>query len=88
MNITRVSATKARNNFFTLLDQVSQGVQIIIEKDGRETAIILPRQNTTNWKNLLKVSRETAGIDKDFLKEGSLLREKGAGIFLGSWDNK
>lgn len=86
MNTLRVSATKARNNFFTLLDQVAQGKHVIVEKDKKEVAIISPKRRGTDMEGLLKASRAAWGILKDYNPEDNPLRRKGAKKFLGRVD--
>ncbi len=88
MSTIRLSATKARNNFFELLNQVALGAQIIIEKDSKEVAILSPKNQQINWKALLKASTETHGIWKNaqFNSEDNPLRRKGSADFLGKWD--
>lgn len=90
MNTIRISATKARNNFFSLLDQVaSSDVQIIIKKDNKEVAVLTPREKKTDIKALIKASKKVHGILKDYsLKEISPLRKKGAWKRFGKWDEK
>ena len=86
MTTIRISATKARNNFFTLLEQVALGMHVIIKKDNKEVAVISPKVPKTDWKGLLKASREARGIFKDYDPEDNPLRRKGAADFLGRWD--
>lgn len=83
----RVSATKARNNFFELLNQVSLGdTEVIIEKDSKEVAVISPKKAKTDWKALLKASKAAHGILKDYDPKDNPLRRPGAKNFLGRWD--
>ena len=87
MNTVRVSATKARNNFFELLNQVALGKQIIIERDSKEVAVITPKQAKTDWKGLLKASKAVHGIWKDLsIDEISPIRKKKAWKGFGEWD--
>lgn len=86
MSTIRVSATKARNNFFELLNQVIMGTQVIIERDTKEVAILSPKKQTVNWPRLLKVSKKVHGIWKDYDPEDNPLRRKAAVDFLGRWD--
>ncbi len=85
MNTIRVSATKARNNFFELLNQVALGTQVVIEKDNKEVAILSPKQRGFDKKALLKASKKVHGIWKDYDPEDNPLRRKGAADFLGKW---
>lgn len=86
MNTIRVSATKARNNFFELLNQVAMGRSIIIERDSKEIAMISPKRSEFDREALLKVSKKIHGIWKDYKQEDNPLRRKGATDFLGKWD--
>jgi len=86
MNTIRVSATKARNNFFELLNQVSLGMQIVIEKDSKEIAVLAPKRKKTDWKGLTKATKESHGILKDYDPQDNPLRRKNAADFLGRWD--
>lgn len=86
MKTIRVSATKARNTFFALLDQVAQGAQVIIVKDKKEVATLTPKRKRVDWKHLRKISEKTAGILKDYDPNDNPLRRPGASDFLGKWD--
>ena len=87
MTTIKLSATAARNKFFDLLNQVALGgIQVIIEKDAKEVAILTPRKQKTDWKGLLRASRKVHGIWKDYDPQDNPLRRKGASDFLGKWD--
>lgn len=87
MNTIRMSATAARNKFFTLLDQVAAGKTVIIEKDKKEIAVISPKVTKTDWEALIKATEESAGILKDYsVEEIAPLRKKGAWGDFGNWD--
>lgn len=86
MNTIRVSATKARNNFFTLLNQVALGAQVIVEKDNKEVAVISSRKRGTDLQGLIKASEAAWGILKDYDPKDNPLRRKGAKNFLGRID--
>jgi prevent-host-death family protein len=88
MNTIRISATSARNNFFELLNQVATGIQVIIEKDNKEIALLSPKTTKTNWKGLLTMSKKVRGILKDYKDEDNPLRRNGASDFLGQWDKE
>lgn len=87
MNTLRVSATKARNNFFELLNQVALGTEVIIEKDSKEVAVLSPRKQTVDWVALKKASEATHGIWKDSgtKLENLPTRRKGAWSRVGKW---
>ncbi len=86
MNTLRVSATKARNNFFELLNQVAMGKSVIIERDSEEVAVISSKKRGFDREALLKASKKVHGIWKDYDPEDNPLRRKGAASFLGKWD--
>lgn len=86
MNTIKISATKARNNFFELLNQVALGKHVIIERDNKEVAMLSPKEKKTDLKALLKASKKVHGIWKDYDPEDNPLRRKGAADFLGKWD--
>ena len=84
MNTIRVSATKARNNFFQLLDKVAAGASVVVEKDSKEVAEIVSRKRNVNNKGLMKALRKAA---KGFVysEKNNPLRRPGATSFLGRW---
>ncbi|ETW95510.1 MAG: hypothetical protein ETSY1_30350 [Candidatus Entotheonella factor] len=45
----KVSATKLRNHIFDYLDKAAEGETIIIERNNREVARLIPTQQT-NWR--------------------------------------
>lgn len=84
-----MSATKARNNFFELLNQVALGnTEIIIEKDSKEVAVLTPKKQKIDWKEFRRAAKVAKGIlkDSDYDPEDNPLRRKGAADFLGKWD--
>lgn len=86
MNMLRVSATKARNNFFELLNQVAMGTEVIIERDSKEVATLSPRKTKTDWLALKRASKKIHGIWKDYDVNDNPLRRKGAWPAWGKWD--
>lgn len=86
MQTIKISATKARNNFFELLNQVALGKHIIIERDNKEIAILSPQTNQIDWKKFKKALKESHGILKNYPLDDSPLRKKGAWKRLGRWD--
>lgn len=86
MNLVKLSATHVRNNFFELLDQVSAGRTLIIEKDKKIVAKLIPHltekgKNKGLMKALLKASKGFEYTERD-----NPLRKQGANRFLGKWD--
>lgn len=89
MTTIKVSATKARNNFFELLNQVVLGTQVIIEKDNKEVAVLYPRKTGFDWKAFRKAAKESRGILKNYTVEELLpLRRKGSWKEFGGWDKR
>lgn len=83
-----MSATKARNNFFELLNQVALGeTQVIIEKDKKEIAILSPKKKGFDWDKFKKALQESQGILKDYTEEEiAPLRRRGSWGNFGKWD--
>lgn len=89
MNTIRLSATSARNKFFDLLNQVALGTQVIIEKDNKEIAVLLPKKQNFNWKEFSKAAKAAHGILKDYtINEIVPVREKDAWKGFGDWDER
>ena len=87
MPTIRISATKARNNFFELLNQVASGMEVVIEKDNKEVATLTAKTETMDWEGIRKASKATHGIFKNLsVEEISPLRKKGRWSRLGKWD--
>ena len=68
MKTIRLSATQARNNFFSLLNQVIyEGAQVIIDKSDTKGSvrITLEEKNREDHKKRMKALKEIFGIWKD-----------------------
>lgn len=79
-----MSATKARNQFFDVLAWVSMGKTVLIEKDNKLVANIVPIAKVSKNKGLLKaLKKASAGFVYD--KNDDPLRRKGATDFLGKF---
>jgi len=77
MNTIKISATHARNNFFEVLGWVESGKNVIVEKDKKEIAVIIPKKTQkTDLKGLKKLMSELHGVEKDFDLSKSPLRGK------------
>lgn len=85
MQTVRISATKARNNFFDMLDQVSGGLSVIIEKDKKAVAKVEPISEIGKNKGLVKALDEASKVFV-YSKKDNPLRRSGAADFLGKWD--
>lgn len=86
MGNLRISATAARNNFFEILTRVSLGEQVVIEKDAKEIAKIVPITSKAGRAKMLKASAEVHGVLKGYKVSDNPLRKKGSAKFLGNWD--
>lgn len=88
MKTLRVSATQARNNFFTLLNQVMyEDTSIIIEKTGtKRNAVLMPNETIEETaKKRFAVLDETYGIFANVPKSrftDDRLRGKKARLYL------
>lgn len=85
MNTITVSATAARNNFFTLIEKVINGTTVIIKKDNKEVAV-LSLKNNTRLDELIKASNATHGLFKNDPGFQRPFEGKQASKFLGKWD--
>ena len=87
MNTIRISATKARNSFFELLNQVMLGAEVIVKRDNKEVAVISPKKTNTDWKAFRKALKDAHGILKDYsVDEIAPARKKEAWKKFGEWD--
>lgn len=83
MQTIKVSATKARQDFFELLNLMVLGqTQVLIEKDSEPVAILTPRKKAVDWVGLKKAMDAAHGILKDFDLEKSPLRGRKSKAWL------
>lgn len=82
MQTITVSATKARNEFFDLLNLVMTGRSIMIQKDNVLVANIVPVTKVLKNRGLLK-ALDAASAGFIYSKEDNPLRKKGSSAFLG-----
>ena len=52
--MTRVSATKLRNNLFEYLNRAAAGETVVIERNNQEVARLVPTQRL-NWRDKMKI---------------------------------
>lgn len=50
----KISATKLRNNLFDYLDKVAEGETVVIQRNNREVARLLPLQKP-NWRKNMSI---------------------------------
>lgn len=87
MQTIKISATKARQEFFQILNWVFSGKSILVEKDNVVVASIVPPTTAFETRNrgLIKaLDRASKGFS--YSKSDNPLRRKGAASFLGRWD--
>lgn len=70
-----ISATKARNNFFALLDRVRrQPSPINITVKGIPKAVIMGKDEFESWRETLEVMAECPGLEKDIKEAKEALK--------------
>lgn len=82
MNTIRISATAARNNFFELLEKVASGMSVVIEKDNKTVAHIVPSVRSDMKNKGLTKALYKAAKGFSYSKTDNPLRKKGALNFL------
>ena len=87
MNTITVSATHARNNFFELLNLVADGQEVVVERDNKKVARLVPGKKVTDLAGLTK-ALEAAAKGFVYNPKDNPLRRTGASGFLGRWDTK
>lgn len=85
MNTIRVSATKARNTFFELLNLVAAGGTVVVEKDRKVVAKLVSTEKRGKNKGLLKTLK-SAAKGFHYSAKNNPLRKLGAANFLGKWN--
>jgi prevent-host-death family protein len=63
----KVSATKLRSKFFDYLDRVAEGETIIIQRNNKEVARLVPTRQT-NWRNKMTTRPEIMVSYEEFIK--------------------
>jgi antitoxin (DNA-binding transcriptional repressor) of toxin-antitoxin stability system len=88
MDTITVSATKARNDFFKLLDEVKDGKEVIIKKDNVVVASMVKASLKTKNRNkgLVKAMEEASKVIK-FDEDYESPFKKTVPEFFG-WDKK
>lgn len=90
MQTIKVSATKARQEFFDIFNKVFAGTEVLVEKDGKQTIrmvpMVAPEDGVAKRKKLLMSLAKTHGAVKDFKLEDNPLRGKKSIKWLGQWD--
>jgi|SRR3989344_2828614 len=88
MSMITLSATKARNNFFDVLNQVMMGQSIVVERNDKPIAMITSVKPKTDLIKLTKALKASKGIVKEnaYKPSDNLLRKAQASNYLGKWD--
>ncbi len=63
----RVTATKLRNNLFEYLDKASSGETIVIQRNNRDVARIIPT-NEMNWREKMSIMPEIRVSPEELIK--------------------
>ena len=63
----KVSATKLRNHIFDYLDKAAEGETIIIERNNREVARLVPTHQT-NWRENMSSTPQLLVSPEDMIK--------------------
>ncbi len=63
----KVTATKLRNNIFDYLDKASEGETIIIQRNNKEVARIVPIHQA-NWRNKMTIKPQIMVAPEELIK--------------------
>ena len=63
----KVTATKLRNNLFDYLDKASEGETIIIQRNNKEVARIVPIHQA-NWRNKMTIKPQIMVAPEELIK--------------------
>jgi len=63
----KVSATKFRSNLFNYLDKISNGEIIVIQRNNKEIARLIP-SHQTNWRNKMTIKPKILVSPEELLK--------------------
>ena len=63
----KVSATKLRNNLFDYLDKTSEGETIIIQRNNKEVARLVPTRQI-NWRDKMTIKPKIMVAPEEFIK--------------------
>jgi len=63
----KVTATKLRNNLFDYLDKASEGETIIIQRNNKEVARIVPTRQA-NWRDKMTIKPQIMVEPEEFIK--------------------
>ncbi len=63
----KVTATKLRNNLFDYLDKASEGETIIIQRNNKEVARLIPTRQA-NWRDKMTIKPQIVVAPEEFIK--------------------
>ncbi len=63
----KVTATKLRKDLFSYLDKVSKGESIIIQRNNKEVARLLPTRQT-NWRDKMTIKPRIIVAPEELIK--------------------
>ena len=63
----KVSATKLRNNLFDYLNKASEGETIIIQRNKKEVARLIPTRQT-NWRGKMTIKPKIMVTPEELIK--------------------
>jgi len=63
----KISATKLRNNLFTYLEEVVNGETIMIYRNKKEVAKLVP-PNISNWREQIKIKPKLLVSSEEIIK--------------------
>jgi prevent-host-death family protein len=62
-----ISATKLRNNLFDYLDKIAEGETIVIQRNNRNIARLLPLHQS-NWRNSMSIKPKLLVSSDELIK--------------------
>ncbi len=63
----KVSATKLRNKLFDYLDKAAQGETIVVKRNNREVARLVPIRQT-NWRDKMNIKPKLLTSPEELIK--------------------
>ncbi len=63
----KVSATKLRNNLFDYLDRATEGETIVVQRNNREVARLVPIRQA-NWRDKMSIKPKLLATPEEIIK--------------------
>lgn len=78
--MTTATATEVQNNFGRFLKLVIEGQEVIIMKNGKEVARLIPRDSTVSFltDSLVGVLKNDTGMDEKAIRAERMKKYEGA----------